>query len=216
MHIKKLCILVIFLLFFSFFVENLNSSEGEKLTGIRYRCRIDSYNPLFYIWFFLFEAENREFLWQEKDGLNEKGRYHEIIFSNKSRVVANFFSQGDELRAMVDFGSEEQRGELNPKQTIIWFSMLDFSRLANPGDVYQSDYKTSENEYRILITAQRFVMLSLADKPINTLYFEGEVYKKNEKNLGVKFWISQEGESKKIIRCLLKKKFWPLIVIEIY
>ncbi len=184
-----------------------------KITEIHYRCSVDSYNPLYHIWFFLFESGNREFVWQEKNILNENGRYHEVIFSNKSKVVANFSSQNNEFRAMLDFDDGEWQGELAEKQVKVWFSMLDFSRRAMPGDVYETDYRTKKGEYRILITAEQFVTIFLGDKPVSALFFRGNVYKKTEKTLGVKFWISQEGE-KQIVKCMVKKKFWPSVTIE--
>ncbi len=161
MHIKKINIIaaLFFLLCVPMIINVFAKIVDVKITEIRYRCKIDSYNPLYHIWFFLFEAENREFLWKEKKCLNEKGCYREIIFSNQSRVMADFFSQGNELRAMVDFAGEEWKGKLNPEQTKTWFDMLDFSRRAMPGDIYTADYKTAKNHYRISIQSRREVGL---------------------------------------------------------
>ena len=92
--------------------------------------------------------------------------------------MANFFSQNDESSAKVNFGGKEWKEALNAEQTKIWLEMQEFCRSAKPGNIYKANYKTSKSVYNIFITAQRFVTLSLTDKPISTLYFRGDVYKK--------------------------------------
>lgn len=166
--------------------------------------------------FFLFKADNREFLWREKEGFNENGYCREILFSNKSRVVARFFSQNREVGGIVDFGGGDQREELSSEQAKVWFEMQKFSRSAKPGDIYRTDYKTAKNDYKICIEALGFSAIQTASGRIVTLYFEGQVLKKNERFTDLKFWIASEGKLKgQVIKCIFKKSFWPSVVIEI-
>jgi len=219
MNFKKI-IAVAVTLFLFLCPVTVGTSTGpdvDKLIEIRYRSAIDSHNSLWNCLFLLY-PENREFLWHEKYGENEYGRYQEIILSDKNgKIVAVFFTQ-DKLEpfARVDFGGGDWCGDLSRKQIKTWLEMQNFSRTAKPGDVYRANYKTSKNDYKIFIEAREFSILELGGKPVKTLYFEGNILKKDKKFTDIKFWIIREGELKgQMAKCAFKRSFWPLVVIEI-
>ena len=121
------------ILFLAATVVIAGNQDKVRIEEIRYRCRLESYNPLWHILFFLFSSDNREFLWREKIGISDSGRLREVELFNKSRRVIRFFNQGENYEAEIIFGGEES-GQLNPEQAKAWFEMWDFVRSAKVGE----------------------------------------------------------------------------------
>ena len=94
MFLKKIGIAAV-IIFLAATVVIANSRDGVKVEEIRYRCRLESHNPLWHILFFLFSSDNREFLWREKSGVSDSGRLREVELFNKSRRVIRFLNQGE-------------------------------------------------------------------------------------------------------------------------
>lgn len=217
MFLKKFILAVTLFCGLMIVVRNSSGVENTEIIELRYRYRIESRNSLWHLFFFLFTSAHRQFLWQEKEGHDLKGYYHEVLFFTGSRLVARFFSQNNKFEAKVDFGRKEERGELNSNQTRTWFEMQHFCRSAKPGDVYLGDYQTAKNNYKILIKAKEIILLKTSsDKFLNVLYFEGLVLRKEKQFLEIKFWMSKDKEFRgQIVKCHIKKIFWPTITIEI-
>lgn len=215
MRLKKIFICIVMCLLF-WLVAGVGETMTEiRITDIHYRCRIENANPLWHVLFFLFNSENREFFWREKNSISERSYYHEVEFFNKSCLVAKFISKNGNCEAMVNFGGEEWRGKLNPKQAKAWFEMQDFSRSAKPGDIYSAGYKTSKNDYKIFIEARNFDFIPVCGVLASVLYFEARVWKKSERFIDMKFWVARNGILKgQVVKGSFKRAFWPMFIIE--
>lgn len=219
MSFKKIFIAAIVFSLFSAAIV-VAAPDGFKISEFRYQCRVESHNPLWHILFFLFSADNREFLWREKNGFDGKGDYREISLFNKSREVARFFSGSGICRGKVDFGAKDMTGELTAEQAGAWFEIGDFILSARPGEEFRVPYRTAENSFFITIRAREKVFLETAGGGTTAVYFEGKVVKTtagaSEEFLDIKFWMADAGALQgRVVRCLFKKSFWPPVILEI-
>lgn len=215
---KKIIILAIFFcLFFRLAAEIKSESNNAEIIHLRYKCRIETSNPLWRIFFFIFIGDSREFLWHEKRCEDEYDPYREIIVLRNGRQVAVFFSQGEfSSFGKTNFGNDELGGNLDARQVKKWFEMQNFSQTAAPGDIYTTDYRTSESDFKITIKAQDFSRLAVCGETVDTLSFEGTVMEGDEKYIDAKYWVIREGNLKgQVAKCTFRKGTWPRFLIEI-
>ncbi len=82
MHFKKTFAAIV-ILFSCLAAIIISAEENPKTVEYRYQCRL----------FFLFSADNREFVWREKSGGDGAGFFREILLFNKRGQVIRFFSR---------------------------------------------------------------------------------------------------------------------------
>ncbi len=216
MHFKKIFITAAISLFFLVQTVTPETKEDFKTIELRYRCRVESVNPLWHILFFLFGADNRDFLWREKVGHDGGGYFRKILLFNRSRQVVKFFAREDYYEAEVDFGSKDESGVLTAEQAKFWFEIEEFAKSALPGEKYEAVCQTSKNAFLIFIEAREKVLLKTSRGNLPAVYFEGRVIKQSEDFLHIKFWIGEVSELRReVVKCFFKKSFWPPVVLEL-
>lgn len=197
-----------------------NIADAE-ITEIRYRCRIEIADLLRRILslFFSFDFDKQDFFWREKTECGENGVFREITLFNKNREIVRFFTRNGDFGAKIDFGGKYSNKELNASQAKTLFDIQDFIRLAKQGDVYKGIYQTSENAYQFLIEAKAREELMIFDsgQTITALYFEGIVFRQQEKFLEINFWVAEDTTKLKgqVVKCSFKRALWPTFIIEV-
>ncbi len=220
MHLKKIFICVAICLFFCGLADIGKIVAETRIIDIRYRCRIEIADLLWQIlsFFFGFDLDKQDFFWREKTECGENGVSREITLFNKNREVVRFFARNGDFGAKIDFGGKYSNKELNASQAKTLFDIQDFIRSAKQGEVCNGTYQTQENNYCFAIEAKTRQELAFPGykETITVLYFEGIVFRQEEKFLEIKFWMAENTKLKgQVVKCSFKKTFWPLVMIEI-
>jgi hypothetical protein len=217
---KKISVLATAIVVFCSLAGSLAGVEEIKDSGckefeIRYRCYLETANPIWHILFFL-TFSSRDFIFKEKTARDAGKCCREAMILNENIEIARLVFSKGVFKGSANIGTKYWEAEFNPEQAKSLFEILDFIRAAKPGFAYNGNFQNRKSLYWISVNAVREEVFEISRETLTAIYFEGEVWKKSEKYLQARFWVARGGTMDgQIIKFVFKKPHLPTIILEI-